>query len=423
MKVVLAATNVAELLRRQAVRNGARTALIDGDRRVTWSQLDGRVDELARGLSELGAVAGDRVAISMVNRIEFVASYLGALRGGRVAVPIHPTSTPGAVARVLADSASRWCFADAASVEVVREAASCRTEAPVGSGGDRLARTWPPTLIVVDAPVQTGELGYGDVTAVGAEVMSPRDAEAVGLLLYSCGTHGRPRAAMLSHRALLANIDQASRIRPAPMRPDDIVLGAVPLSHSYGLNAVLGQVLLQGSTLVLGKWFDPEEMAQLVSTEGVTCVPVAPPVVAAWARRDDVAAKLAPVRTLLVGAAWLAVDVVREFEQRTGVTVHQGYGVAEAGPVVTSTLESPERKPGSVGRPVPGVELRIVDDTGSDVRGDAPGEIWVRGRNLFSGYWPDGQGAPGPDGWLATGDGGVVDADGDLFLVDSEGMT
>ncbi len=410
MKVVLAATNVAELLRRQAVRNETRTALIDGDRRVTWSQLDRMVDELARGLSELGAVAGHRVAICMVNRIEFVVSYLAALRGGRVAVPIHPTSTPGAVARVLADSASRLCFTDAASVEVVRAAVSWRAAAPAG----------PPTLIVVDAPARTGELRYGDVTAVGAEVMSPRDAEAVGLLLYPCGTHG-PRAAMLSHRALLANIDQASRIRPAPMRPDDIVLGAVPLSHSYGLNAVLGQVLLQGSTLVLGKWFDPEEMVQLVSAEGVTCVPVAPPVVAAWARRDDVAAKLAPVRTLLSGAALLAADVVRQFEQRTGVTVQQGYGVAEAGPVVTSTLGSPEHKPGSVGRPVPGVELRIVDDTGSDVRGDDPGEIWVRGRNLFSGYWPDGQGAPGPGGWLATGDVGVVDADGDLFLV--EGLT
>lgn len=383
MKVVIAATNVAELLRRQAARNGAKTALIDGGRRLTWSQLDCMVDELARGLSELGAMAGHRVAIIMVNSIEFVATYLAILRGGRVAVPINPASSPGEVSWMLADSGSRVCFADAATVEVVRA------------------------------------LGYGELTAAGADVMSPRNPEALAVLLYTSGPSGRPRAAMLTHRALLANIDQASRTRPAPMQPDDVVLGVLPLFHGYGLNAVLGQALLQGATLVLGQRFDPEATLQLIATEDVTCAPVAPPVVAAWARRNDVAAKLASVRMLLVpGAAPLAAGVVREFEQRTKVSVEQGYGLTEAGPVVTSTLGSPDRKPGSAGRALPGVDLRVADDTGRAVRAGDPGEIWVRGRNLFSGYWPGGEGAPAPGSWLATGAVGVLDADGDLFLVD-----
>lgn len=401
MKVVIAATNVAELLSRQAVRNGTRTALVDGDQRVTWSQLETMVDGLARGLSDIGAVAGHRVAIDMANSIEFVTSYLAVLRGGRVAVPINPTSTTGEVARVLADSGSRVCFADKFTVDTVRGA---------------IAGT--AALIVAGAATRRGERQYASFAIGGAEVVSPRDAEALAVLLYTSGTSGHPRAAMLSHRALLANIDQASRTRPAPMVPDDIVLGVLPLFHVYGLNAVLGQVLLQGSTLVLGKRFDPEETLHLIATEQVTCVPVAPPVVAAWALRDDVAEKLTTVRTLLSGAAPLAADLVRSFEERTNIIVEQGYGLTEAAPIVTSTVGTSEHKPGSTGRALPGVELRVVDDSGEELQGDDPGEIWVRGRNLFSGYWPDGDGAPSSDGWLATGDIGFLDADGDLFLVD-----
>ena len=393
--------------------------MIHGDQHVTWSQLDGLVDELARGLSQLGAVAGHRVAISMLNRIELVTSYLAALRGGWIAVPINPTSTPTEVAAVLADSGSRVCFADPATIDAVREAV--RTSAvgrQPGRDAEPLAGTPLPTVIVVDGQPLSGERGYGDVAAAGADVVSPKDHEALAVLVYAAGTNGRARAAMLSHRALIANIDQAARTRPAPMRPDDVVLGALPLFDIYGLNAVLGQVLLQGSALVLAHRLDPDETLRLVSTQRVTCVAVAPSLVGAWARRGDLGEKLTSVRTLLSGAAPLAADVVRQFEQRSGVTVDQGYGLTEAGPVVTSTLGTTERKRGWVGRALPGVELRVVDDTGTPVRSGEPGEICVRGRNLFSGYWPDGEGAPAPGGWLATGDLGFLDADGDLFLVD-----
>jgi long-chain acyl-CoA synthetase len=121
---------------------------------------------------------------------------------------------------------------------------------------------------------------------------------------------------------------------------------------------------------------------------------------------------------VLSGSAPLATDVVERFTARTGIPVHQGYGLTEASPVVTSTLCSAAPKPGSVGSALPGVELRLVDESGdAPERGD-PGEIHVRGANLFSGYWPDGAGGPDADGWYATGDVGFLDEDGDLFLVD-----
>ena len=417
MKVVLAATNVAELLRRQAVRNGTTTALIDGSHQVSWADLDSNVDALARGMSELGAVAGHRVAIDMVNSIEFVTAYLAALRAGLVAVPMNPTATVGEAAHVLADSGSRLCFADGATVETIRAVLTGAVDHRAAPDGD-CERPGRPELIVVDAGTVSGERRYDGLAAPRGQVASPRDAETLATLLYPTDATGRPRAAMLSHRALLANVDQVSRIRPAPMAPTDVVLGVVPLFDVYGLNAVLGQVLLQGSTLVLGRQFDAAETLHLIGSEQITCAPVTAQMITAWSRRNDLRERLAGIRTLFVGISPPPRDVVRAFEERSGVTVEEGYGLPEAGPMVTATVGAPERKPGSSGRTIPGVELAIVDDTGHQLQTDDAGEIWVRGRNTYSGYWPDGAGGLSPEGWLATGDIGYLDAGGDLFLLD-----
>jgi long-chain acyl-CoA synthetase len=206
------------------------------------------------------------------------------------------------------------------------------------------------------------------------------------------------------------------------------VLGVLPLFHVYGLNAVLGQVLRQQARLVLVEGFDAEGTLDVVADQQVTVLPVAPPVFAHWRATDDLAARLRTVRLVLSGSAPLAPELVADFEERTGVTVHQGYGLTEAAPVVTSTQcsqsrgsqsqGSTTREGGSVGAALPGVEVRLVDEAGqAPERGD-PGEIWVKGDNLFSGYWPDGAEAPGENGWWPTGDVGFLDPDGDLFLVD-----
>jgi long-chain acyl-CoA synthetase len=198
---------------------------------------------------------------------------------------------------------------------------------------------------------------------------------------------------------------------------DDVVLGVLPLFHVYGLNAVLGLVVRTHATLVVSEGFDPEGSLNDIERYGVTVVPVAPPALAQWRTVERLSSRLAGVRTVLSGSAPLPPDVMVEFAERSGVAVHQGYGLTEAAPVVTSTLCSREVKPGSVGSALPGVSLRLVDESGQPAPGEDPGEILVSGDNLFSGYWPDADGGP-VDGWFATGDVGFIDQDGDLFLVD-----
>jgi long-chain acyl-CoA synthetase len=270
----------------------------------------------------------------------------------------------------------------------------------------------------LDCAVEAGEVSFDDLlAATPAALPEARDPEALAVLLYTSGTSGRPRAAMLSHRALVANLDQAAQVQPAMLGRDDIVYGVLPLFHVYGLNAVLGQVLRQQARLVVADGFDPEGSLDDIAAHEVTVLPVAPPVLAAWRSVDRVRERLAGVRVLMSGSAPLSPELVLETTEATGLTVHQGYGLTEAAPVVTSTLCSAEAKPGSVGSALPGVRLRLVDDSGAEPEGGDAGEIHVAGDNLFDGFWPDG--ADGPvDGWLATGDVGYLDPDGDLFLVD-----
>jgi long-chain acyl-CoA synthetase len=197
-----------------------------------------------------------------------------------------------------------------------------------------------------------------------------------------------------------------------------VVLGVLPLFHVYGLNAVLGGVLRHRAKLLLVERFDPMAVLDIIEDEACSVLPVAPAVFPHWLRLDNLAERLGPVRMVLSGSAPLAPEVVDAFTEATSVPLHQGYGLTEAAPVVTSTLCSVALQSGSVGAALPGIELRLVDETGRVLGGEDPGEIEVRGANLFSGYWPDGSGGVDADGWWATGDVGFLDPSGDLFLVD-----
>ena len=199
---------------------------------------------------------------------------------------------------------------------------------------------------------------------------------------------------------------------------DDVVLGVLPLFHVYGLNAVLGGVLRSRAKLVLVERFDPQGTLDLIEDEACSVVPVAPAVFAHWQGVDRLEERLGPVRLMLSGSAPLSPELVESFTARTAIPVHQGYGLTEASPVVTSTLCSERLQPGSVGAALPGIGLRLVDEAGGTPAGEDPGEIQISGDNLFSGYWPDGSGGPDADGWWSTGDVGFLDASGDLFLVD-----
>jgi long-chain acyl-CoA synthetase len=419
--------DVSALVADAAVDRPDMLAVVEaGGRSITWAGLEEEVRRIATGLGAAGLVAGQRVMLALGNRIEFVTSYLGVLRAQVVAVPVNPRATAGELARMLADSGSRLVVADDETVATVREAVGLLRAALAGEphpegelDDDLLSRAFEPHVFVVGAVPEGEEQPYDALRAAAARPVPPLpDPEKLACLLYTSGTSGRPRAAMLTHRALIANIEQAAEVEPPMIHGDDVVLGVLPLFHVYGLNAVLGSVLRHRAKLVLVSKFEPEATLDLIDDEAVSVVPVAPPVFAYWLPEDQLRERLGPVRLMLSGSAPLAPELIERFSAATGIPVHQGYGLTEASPIVTSTLCSRELQTGSVGAALPGIEIRLVDELGAEPEGGDPGEIWIRGDNLFSGYWPDGEGGPDADGWWGTGDVGFLDETGDLFLVD-----
>jgi long-chain acyl-CoA synthetase len=417
---------VADLLGLAALESPDKLALVEaGGRSLTWSQLDDEVDRVATGLGAAGVVAGHRVALAAANRLEFVVTYLAALRVQAVAVPLNPRATGTEIARMVGDSGSRVVVADADAVGAVREALGYVDRAIAGEldlgrlDAEMLTRTVRPQVYVVGADPEPGERAYDDLRAAPARPVPPlTDPERLAVLLYTSGTSGRPRGAMLTHRALLANIGQIAAVDPPMIHGDDVVLGVLPLFHVYGLNAVLGSVLRHRAKLLLVDRFEPQAALDLIEDEACSVVPVAPPVLAHWMQDAALEERLGPVRLLLSGSAPLDPDLVDAFTARTGVPVHQGYGLTEASPAVTSTLCSAVPDPGTVGAALPGVDVRLLADDHREPEPGDPGQILVRGENLFSGYWPEGSEGPGPEGWWATGDVGFLSAAGDLTLVD-----
>jgi long-chain acyl-CoA synthetase len=331
-------------------------------------------------------------------------------------VPVNPGSATGELIRMLADSGTRMVVADQRTIATVREAVGGLGDAMLAAGHEPGAR---PRIVAVGAAPENGERSWDQLVATHGEPTPVRvDPETLAVLLYTSGTSGRPRAAMLSHRALLANIDQVANVEPQMITGRDVVLGVLPLFHVYGLNAVLGQVVRQHARMVLVDGFDTEGSLDLIEDEAISVVPVAPPVFAYWMQVPGLEDRLGPVRLVLSGSAPLAPELTEAFTERTSLPIHQGYGLTEAAPVVTSTLCSKNPTARSVGAALPGIEIRLVDDAGHEPENEDGGEIHIRGENLFSGYWPDGADGPDEDGWWATGDVGYLDPTGDLYLVD-----
>ncbi len=246
------------------------------------------------------------------------------------------------------------------------------------------------------------------------------EPDDLAVLVFTSGTAGLPKPAMLSHANLLANIDQVLAV-PEAQTASDRVLAILPTFHIYGLNVAIGSALAAGSTVVLADRFDPYLTLDLIRRADVTVVPGVPTMWAAWASLEIGGVEaFSTVRLATSGAAPLDTDVQRTLQQRFGLRVIEGYGLTEASPAVTSGLGT-DAPDGSIGRPLPHVSLRLVDEDQEDVLVGDPGEIWVRGPNVFSGYWQDKEATAAAlthDGWLRTGDIAVVDDDGFLYIVD-----
>ncbi|MDQ3986569.1 MAG: long-chain fatty acid--CoA ligase [Actinomycetota bacterium] len=395
--------SVADLVRRAAHRSPEKVALAFGatsvEGRLSYAELDAEVDRVASGLVGLGVTKGDRVAIAMPNIPHFVYAYFGVLRAGAVAVPLNAMLTQGEISEILSDAAPRVVLGAAGPGEVAAKAAS------VAPGVEKIltVESWD-------------ELGPAEAFS---QVSVADDDLAV--LAYTSGTTGKPKGAMLSHGNLIANIEQQQSVPTDQVREDDVLLITLPLFHIFGLNVPLGLLVRNAATGVLLERFEPVSSLRTIEAEQVTILFGAPPMYVAWVTTPGADQyDLSSVRLAVSGAAPIPVSVIEAFGDMFAVEIDEGYGLTETAPTLTSNRMAPRPKRGTVGRPLPDVEMRIVDESGNDVEMGDPGEIVVKGPNVFQGYWQREEETEKVfrDGWFHTGDVAVQDEDGFIQLVD-----
>ncbi len=399
--------NLADSLHDTAARLPDRPALL-GAATLTYRELDARVDEVAGAFQGAGLAPGDRVALLLGNSGYFVEAFYGALRAGLVAVPVNNTFTAEEISAILADSGARAVVVGDVHVHQL----------------DGIRETLPALEQVIVTGASSPPMGTRTLRQFLGGGGEPADTGVGGddlaLLSYTSGTTGRPKGVCLSHANLLANHAQMSGTRLS-LNDDDVVLCVLPLFHIYALNVALAFSIAQGAAVVLAERFDPIQTLALIAEQRISVLVGAPPMYTAWLNTPTAqASDLASVRYAVSGAAPLPPRVLERFRSELGVEIWEGYGLTETAPVLTSVAVADRVVPGSVGRPLPGVQLRLADRNGQDVGPGDPGEVVVRGPNVFSGYWQQSETSRAvldAEGWFRTGDIGI-DEDGDLFLVD-----
>ena len=348
--------NFAALIEAAAHRAPARLAVVDGAASLTYDELARRAAGIARWLIGRGVRRGDRVALALPNGAAFVTALYGTLRAGVTVAPLNPQLTAEERARIVDDFAPH---------------------------------------LVIDTPIDAS-----------ADPEPVADDEAPALVLYTSGSTGRPKGAVLSHRAVIA-ANRAWAETMLALTPDDRVLAALPLSHSYGINGALLAPLVTGATVIVLERFAPERVIAAIREHRVTVFPG----VATMFRRlldtpgwaaDDVAS----LRFAVSGAAPCPWALAEEWRARTGRRILRGYGMTEMFRPLSYRADDPRDYPDSIGSPVPGVEIRVVDDAGDDVvRGDV-GELLIRSDASMDGYLaqPEETAAAFIDRWFRTGD-------------------
>jgi long-chain acyl-CoA synthetase len=383
---------------------GDSVALIDQGNQITYDQLRHQVGQTRAGLTALGLERGDRVAIVAGTNTRFVVFYLAVLGAGFVAVPMNPLSPSPELASEIAAVTPRAMVVGPTGVPSVS-----------GLSADVLASV--DHILTPRASDIEGSISLASFEEVPPVVDVTQSDLA--LLKFTSGTAGSPKPAMLTHANLLANLDQGFAHPSGQLTADDVSLCVVPLSHILGLNAILAPVLRAGATAVLVERFDPTTVFELAQQHKITVMSGPPTLWSALAATPFDGQPLATIRRAFSGAAALNPMVRQSVYELHGLNIIEGYGLTETSSVLA--LGTEETPAGSVGRPLPGVRLRLVDAHGGDVYIGDEGEVWASGPNIFGGYWGNEEAtakALDSDGWLHTGDLAVVDDYGQLRLVD-----
>ena len=384
-----------------------RVAIISRGRETTYGQLRDQIAHVRGGLQALGIGKDDRIALLCGNGRYFVELYFAALGLGAITVPLNPGSPAPEIERELRTVAAKLVV-----VEPTAAQAWSQIKSDAIAAIEHVVCTEPGT-------VSGAHSSFDDLLAADPVSVTDVDPDDLAAMIFTSGTAGSPRAAMLSHGNLLSNLDQSSSTDG--ITAGDVVYGVLPLFHIFGLNVVIGLGLARGATLVLVQRFDPFTALETIRDRKITIIPGAPPLWLAFSHMDDAPAdSFATVRLALTGAAKMPEEAMRRLHERFGLSLLEGYGLTEASPVVTSSAGM-EVKVGSVGKVLDGIQVRLVDEEGDDaLQGDA-GEVWVKGPNVFKGYLNEPEATARvltADGWLRTGDIAIVDDDGYLYLVD-----
>ena len=390
-------TNLAQNLVESARIHPDRLALRQDEQSYTYAQFDRLTQVLAGHLRAKGFVPGDRVALSLPNITAFPLAYYAALRLGCVVVPMNPLFKAREVDYYLRDSGAKLL----------------------------IGLPNPDT----QAGAEAAGVEYVDVTTLPALLGTPvepvtevvdRDDDDTAVLLYTSGTTGSPKGAELRHANLNSNQEVAARTL-LEVTTEDTLMGCLPLFHVFGMTAALNIAVAQGACLTLLPRFDPVAALRMIERDRATVFLGVPTMYGALlGARAQVEADTSSLRVCISGGASLPVEVMRKFEAAFDCIILEGYGLSETSPVASFNHPHRERKPGSIGTAIEGVELDLHGEDGSPTPEGQVGEIVIRGHCLMRGYWnkPDATAAAIRDGWFYTGDLARRDADGYYFIVD-----
>jgi long-chain acyl-CoA synthetase len=404
--------NLAALLERNAALMPDKTAVVCSGTRTTYAQLNAAANQVANGLRALGIGPGHKVALACPNLLAFPTVYYGILKAGAVVVPVNVLLKAAEIAYVLrdCDAMAFFCFEGSPELPLGREgraAADQTVSCPYFITIEQTPGAAPAATL---ATLMAGE------SQDGCSAMS--DADDTAVILYTSGTTGQAKGAELTH----ANLTLNAMATHALLRQQaaDVHLVVLPLFHSFGQTAQMNAGLMAGATLVLLQRFDADAACAAIGQYKVTIFAGVPTMYIALLHVPGDPARLASLRLGLSGGAAIPVEVIRQCEARFGITILEGYGLTETSPVATFSFLDAERIAGSVGQPLWGTEVRIVDDTGATAAPGAQGEVAIRGHNVMKGYYkrPEDTAAAIRDGWFHTGDIGRLDANGNLFIVD-----
>jgi long-chain acyl-CoA synthetase len=394
-------SNLALKLVASAARIPDRTATFTGEETMTYAELDSASARLATLLQREGIGVGDRVGVMLPNIAAAPIAYYGIWRMGAIVVPMNPLMQGREVQFYLSNT-------DAKALIATPGFAGAATEGAEGAG----AKLW----LVDDAELArlTEELPeHGESV--------PRDASDTAVVLHTSGTTGTPKGAELTHGSLGSNRDVIVQ-RLLKLTDDDVVLACLPLFHVFGMTCAMNAAIAAGAGLSLVARFDPATAIERIRRDRVTILEAVPTMYSALLSVADQfpPEATASLRTCVSGGAALPVAVLNDFEKTFDAIILEGYGLSETSPAVTFNHPDADRRPGSIGTPIEGVQVRLVDENGNEVPAGSPGEIEVKGPNVMKGYWnlPDATDAAIKDGWFSTGDIAILDDDGYYYVVD-----